>query len=1542
MNKLEQDFLSEVSKIPEDTLNQISTKDLEGVSRGALDTKANVYTTTDTAPVGLEFETEFKLSKPTQFLPDFKYEDPRYTQTGYNRLAIIDVLANAQASADTMDSYVSSSKQILEDGGEQDQRLKAYNASIFKETQKLMTNINDGVVDTGVLADSIGLIEKKRREEDEYAMEKAAVEKLQDFAMSNPDWADLRLAHRDIIDEIAEQSKKDLVIRSYLEREKVYEEESGMIGEFFDDAGEILLSLVGDDVISRLRMNGWHLSADYIRQRGQEIRALPIEQIPQALADFHAEVLDKSSILLEDDEDALAALNVAFGDKSVIDSHDMGLAVDTIMTLPFLSGLKAMKATYKATGNVAMAAKDAAKVLSTKEVEGTAYETVESAVVDSMPVSPVTFGSSMSPAIQMEIKTFEEALAAIKNQQGFERLKPEEVGNAVKLRANQLKKIYGKDNIETMNVRFNDEKGVYEMDILIGKRDGTGYSSEASIQGFMSKAKIQGDVVLTENGYFIKQTQNVTESMADQGFTNYKSINVMKRVLQSPKSFVDEFIGNVGTTAAFNEARVHGVVKDIYNKSIGKLKTQEFQEVADILNRGLVEEKWYEPTELRAKFSQRWGKDITEAQEKAYYASQQISDFGYFIQNRAVYQQAAAKGLDSVKLSFTKQGYFNGNVFTDPADFAKQATNARIYDAGKNAVVRGTPEELERLSKQGYLLIRPENPSWTIDEFGEGASFIATKSGKSVEIAPLQFNQLNYLAGGRRVYSEPFFIGQRRTGTFSDGTKYQLAPSIFRSAPTRGEAESWIAKHDEANKIILAVREGKVAASEADDTIRLLTGKNTREYEEFLEEEGINPSVKLEYKKDREDFPMSEEDFEKSDMIRMYNPEAIESGFGTPRTGRLSARGEKLKSVNEADAPVLDFISALNESTDQAIKMGVYNDFKIGSVNRFNTSFRKYMEDADRMTPYELATKGVIKESLKKSNPKLYNAIKGHQFYINSLLRNRTEWDEFIQTQVDKFATSVEGLGDTGKTISTRIHASGANPIEKIRSINYDLNLGMFNPRQLFQQANSAVVGISLDPKNGMLAMKEVPLMRYALIANDNLTTVALGNIASKLAGKNADEIIKSVEQFRRLGFNDFGTGLAMMDAQNTLGATTNRLASKIARTREAGRIFFQEGERYGRLTAYSIARHKYADKFPGKDMFSKEADNWIRVETDRLLLSPNSDNNQLFTKGAASIPTQFWSYMGKLSDAILTGSNGRYTPAERFKLVAGQALFYGSAGIPLADYALDSAEKSSGVTFDPVAAKMLHNGLIDTMLFVVSGGEYNTDFSASSGLGGFWSQMMQNLSENPISTVVGGATGSNLSGAMKAMSNTANVYGLWTNPNPEAVTMTALAGVGSLVKSLSVATQAMMAYNTGIWFDKYGRPLAGVTKGEAIASIGGFNPQVISDVYKILSDDKAATQQYVDEVASVLQQLYIRYNNAETDVERQEIQDLVNALSITSMQSGYSKLAADKFMMFTKSKTYYDALILKQTEKVQSGMYGTNTNLLTIEQREELSRENK
>jgi len=118
------------------------------------------------------------------------------------------------------------------------------------------------------------------------------------------------------------------------------------------------------------------------------------------------------------------------------------------------------------------------------------------------------------------------------------------------------------------------------------------------------------------------------------------------------------------------------------------------------------------------------------------------------------------------------------------------------------------------------------------------------------------------------------------------------------------------------------------------------------------------------------------------------------------------------------------------------------------------------------------------------------------------------------------------------------------------------------------------------------------------------------------------------------------------------------------------GRWFFEQGEQMARLISWNIARKNWITKNPGKAI-DDTAIEFIHSDTLRMNMNMQTANAAQFQKHAITGPlTQFFPVQAKMVENVVGGimGGGRWTRREASQAVAGQIIFYGTLGVPMAE----------------------------------------------------------------------------------------------------------------------------------------------------------------------------------------------------------------------------------------------------------------------------------
>ena len=318
------------------------------------------------------------------------------------------------------------------------------------------------------------------------------------------------------------------------------------------------------------------------------------------------------------------------------------------------------------------------------------------------------------------------------------------------------------------------------------------------------------------------------------------------------------------------------------------------------------------------------------------------------------------------------------------------------------------------------------------------------------------------------------------------------------------------------------------------------------------------------------------------------------------------------------------------------------------------------------------------------------------------------------------------------------------DPIASARAAAFHGLLGWFNPAQLWVQAQGAAVAASMNIFNPVALGRSIR-NQFALQALHHVDNNA-DNIAhvAKAMGMSADELAEMNQAWLKTGLKDAiltTADHAAADAGSgvTLGA--------LRRTEDKGLFFYRGGELFNRRLSFVTAFDEFKRANKGASI-TDESLRSILTRSNNLMLNMNRANRASWQKGIWSLPTQFNQINFRTIEALL-GVNGDFTMAERGKILAGQAAFYGAAGIPLGNLGAQWMMEMFGYTqeeleknVDPKTIKAANEGFLGWLTMATFGidVEIGERSSLIGGLQSFTSDLL--FSEGTVSDKLFGAFG--------------------------------------------------------------------------------------------------------------------------------------------------------------------------------------------------------
>ena len=904
----------------------------------------------------------------------------------------------------------------------------------------------------------------------------------------------------------------------------------------------------------------------------------------------------------------------------------------------------------------------------------------------------------------------------------------------------------------------------------------------------------------------------VTRTLPEAGF--YTQLMEPKntflgRVL-SARSVSDEFTANLAQDAGNKRNKLLRTLVNPYRRTFRQLPHDERQTLDQILAKGENEGVWFSEGQLDEIYERLLNRRPTAREIEAYQSARQINDIEYAIRNDEEFKRRALAGMENVEFKIG-EFEFNSNALVKELD--ESPPRQRFYDTTTgthhNRADQVTLEQWNRYRAGGYRLVLAEQAV----ELPDGTTlktFIMHPS--DMRRGSLNPQQINYRAGGHRMYDAPYFVKQAVYGVQGDtGERFLKNPNTYIAARTRGEANFW-AKRMEAARLAYLRGDGATVIDEilgghaglpsADEFIDLMKRRKFQEDEPF------------EVLGDRE-------------LPSIYNrtPDGMEwvdldeTGFnGFLRTqGRMytSQKGDHLPDFAGRMAPTLDSYETLNRSLMNIASITSFSDYKISSVSRWVNTFKHVIDDAsydDTASDMFKFLNGRLKtDRLSDADFKIVQEAERQREIVRRVIGWKTPWDVRADRMNRQFADFIAGNRVDGYLPNKRAELSNwwldQNPVGALRGIAFDLTLGLLNIAQFPLQLSSAIAATALSPKRGMqgwaLAIpSRVVLTRKTVEDLENLLTEMVNRNTHDLGGfDNVDEFKNYMRTIWRSGFFDIGGTHGLLDHYGPSGAVNGFLAGQ-DRVREFGRFFFNEGERGNRLVAWRIAWDEARTRYPEARWDDREFLRYLQGRAEDYSFGMSRESQAWWQKGVLSIPTQFFAYNARMIETLI-GTNG-FTWQQRVRLAAVMVGLYGVSGVPLVGAAADAWKQQQGDAPDiGTFWSYADRGFIDNWVHSLTG--VDVKIGERFGTGGWLTDTVAEIfghsqyGEVSVADVVGGASASILGTAIGSVIEAALIWsGLEGGDETNPLRRDSLERMARQVASVNNALKAYMVYRYG------------------------------------------------------------------------------------------------------------------------------------------------
>lgn len=727
----------------------------------------------------------------------------------------------------------------------------------------------------------------------------------------------------------------------------------------------------------------------------------------------------------------------------------------------------------------------------------------------------------------------------------------------------------------------------------------------------------------------------------------------------------------------------------------------------------------------------------------AYYKLVELSNVEHLLRNEDMYLNKAVRGFQTVTFRGAEDVdgivYRSGSVPPPPS--------SRVYNISEDThYVAKTDDEVKvgqslrlsaadisrKMKKEGQIMVRLERP---IDVGNNVTVQWVMGLPQDFQVKPLKFEQIGYVAGGHRGYRDKHFAKQAAIGKQGDnGEVYLKSPSTY-IVGTQAEVQEWTRVMEQA-RIIWNNSDDDMRRME--QLARHLDNKpgypSADEFALMVKNKEFDPEYPVEALYDRE-MPSDYAKLKTRGWDDLTDPE--ESGINTymQTHGRMytSPKGTRLPDWRGQDATIVDPFEMMNKSLNNIAAMSSLTDYKLRAVDKWVKTFGQYLDL--RGIPRDASPVRIFNESVFLSDlpeaQKIKNSAEAQRDTIKRVLGWRSDVDrefEYLGRQLVSFVAG-DKPGKWNKSMARGTEwVLEKNPVARARKLAFHMKLGLFNVAQFPMQISTMMAAMSLDLRAGVQAFGGLPSMRGAI----GLRGQALDEWADMWVAKDWHNVtgFDNVEDFKDMlksaagsGWFDVGGAHSLVNyhgVDSAIGAIGKGVtgevldaAGKVVKgATEKGTFFFTEAELWNRTVAWQMA-WKHVRKqglIPGTSKFNEA----LLTRANDLSFNMSQAGMAAWQKGWASVPTQFLSYQARFLEALM---GKQFTKAEKLRLLLGQGVLYGTAGIPFVAFASEMMRSGEGQAPEIGTWQgLVDRGILDTLIYATTGADVQYGERAATG----------------------------------------------------------------------------------------------------------------------------------------------------------------------------------------------------------------------------------
>ncbi len=718
---------------------------------------------------------------------------------------------------------------------------------------------------------------------------------------------------------------------------------------------------------------------------------------------------------------------------------------------------------------------------------------------------------------------------------------------------------------------------------------------------------------------------------------------------------------------------------------------------------------------------------------------------------------------------------------------------------------------------------------------------------------------MGYNVGGSRLYEHNVsnrFVKQETEVTLADGTVRPGTPRTIMAVKTEAEGNKAVT---EINNILsklhtiadpkaftklddyLEVIKTKYKDPELQDTIAKNSGWNTDVHSvetlvEFARENRFDLRKLVSHVGDGEAIRAADAmigditfgdvarspgllkygDFRKDNVLMGYGGKAL------PTIDPLEAIGRSLMSSVASQAELAYETRAIMRLYKSALTMGPMVNGKPSSLIK-NADVIRNMSLRMKARHMQIDTSTEVGQKLELERQKILQRLEQGRML-----------DISYNNAKDRFANVLYDKGY--KKFAEKIDANSVDPDAARAGIVFDAVFWGTFEQVWVQGSQIASIAAIADKFLGYKAVLAAPVFRGILRNGHRPVDEAATALLAKVLQIEPKQMLDILDNYRASGRWSVKASVA------DLGPGTNK-PMRMSKVRQAGRVFYHEGELLSRSSAWIAASLEYiAKNGPKADLNSQAARRWVMHRQDTLTHAMTTKSKHPIMQLATF---QFQQYALNFTESLVTGlkpgTKGMLTNKEKFKLASMQLFLYGAVAVPFVGAGLEYYEWKYGTGLDEPTYNLLRKGALDALLEYMTGIETEAGGRLAWGEGMF--NTIQDFQDKNLIGLLLGATGTVGTNLMESVNQFVG------NLKYGSMRMTGedLMEVAKVMKFANMYDNARLAFMYGQYQGRNsGEVMADdFTAAEAMAVALGVPMEKVNGIWDTIKRSKQDTEHY-------------------------------------------------------------------------------------------------